>query len=67
MNAVCPKNPKHNKFITTAHVMQEWIVDKEGNFIKIAKGGSCLEVTHKPDFDNLWTCQICGTEAIIEE
>ena len=65
MKAVCTNNPKHNKFVTTAHVVQEWVVDKEGNFIKITKRGYCLEVTHKPSSDNCWTCEICGAIAEI--
>lgn len=67
MKAICPKNPKHKKFVTTAHIMQEWVVDQEGEFIKVGKGGECLEVTEQPDPDNLWTCHACGAEAVVTE
>jgi hypothetical protein len=64
MKAICPQNPKHNRFITTAHVCQEWIVDSEGNFIEEAC--ACLEVTHDPHPQNIWTCTECHSEAIVE-
>lgn len=65
MKATCPKNPKHKTFTTTAHVMQEWVVDEHGEFkfIECERSGGCLEVSKKPDPDNLWTCYICGAEA----
>lgn len=50
-------------FTTTAHVMQEWQVDKNGNFIKVTE--ECLAVTHNPDDDNIWICTECGTEAVV--
>lgn len=55
--AVCPRDSKHTSFITTAHEAHDWLVDGHGNFIE-DKG--CFEVTHKPDVDNTWTCNICG-------
>ena len=58
---VCPKNPKHKMFLTTAHVMQEWKVDWAGNFIRVTN--DCPQVTHKPDLENLWTCATCGEQA----
>lgn len=64
MKAVCPNDPKHDKFITVAHVAQEWLVDSEGDFLE-HKGD--LEVTHKPDKDNCWTCHYCGAEAIVTD
>jgi len=66
MKAICPKNRKHKRFITVAHIMQEWVVDEHGEFIRITKGGECLEVTHKPTMGNIWTCATCGTEAETE-
>ena len=62
MQATCPKNPKnHRTFITTAHVMQEWKVDENGNFLKVTC--ESLEVTSRPDIENLWHCATCGAEA----
>jgi len=67
MKAICPKNPKHNEFVTTAHVMQEWIVDEGGRFIRVFGGAECLEVTAPPDPDNVWNCKECWAEAKIEK
>lgn len=64
MKAVCPKNPNHKRFITVAHITQDWKVDEEGHFIEVAE--DCLEVTHGPDEDNSWSCDICGAEAIVK-
>ena len=64
MKAICPANPKHNRFITTAHEQHEWIVDETGDFVEDL---GCLEVTADPDPRNCWSCQICGEEAIVEE
>ncbi len=50
------------EFFTTVHVMQEWLVDEAGNFIEVAD--DCLEVTHGPDNDNVWTCKNCGAKAV---
>lgn len=60
MKAICPNNPKHKSFKTTAHVVQTWLVDEEGVFIEEA---STDEVTHPPHEDNIWTCYECGAEA----
>ena len=63
MKAICPTNPKHQTFVTTAHVMQEWEVDSDGSFLEVASG--CLEVTHQPDPGNIWSCTECHAEAIV--
>jgi succinate dehydrogenase/fumarate reductase-like Fe-S protein len=67
MKATCPKNKKHKKFITTAHVMQEWVVDEKGNFLEVEDGGHNLEVTQDPDPANIWHCAICGEQATVED
>ena len=58
---VCPKGCNKG-FSTTAHVMQQWKVDERGNYKDVLQ--DCLEVTHKPDFENVWTCMECGEEAV---
>jgi len=63
MKAICPKNPNHKEFITTAHELHEWVVANDGEFIE-DKG--CLSIASPPDSDNIWTCKECGTEAINE-
>lgn len=57
----CPHNCENATFTTTAHIMQDWEVTAEGEFIGVAT--DCLEVTHRPDNDNIWTCNGCGAEA----
>ncbi|MDA1674754.1 hypothetical protein [Bacillus cereus group sp. TH152-1LC] len=64
MKAVCPKNKNHKEFITTAHVVQEWKVDAEGDWLKTVD--NCVQVTHKPNRDDVWTCAVCGAEAEVE-
>lgn len=61
--ATCPRNGNHNRFITTAHVMQEWIVDASGNFLEEV---TTLEVVHGPDRGNQWTCAECGASGLID-
>lgn len=63
MRRICPKCGC-KEFTTTAHVMQEWKVDGEGNFIETVD--PCLQVDHYPDPDNIWTCCRCGSEAVEE-
>lgn len=65
MKVMCPNNPNHKEFYATAHVVQEWKVDEEGNFLEVAN--DCLAVASQPDKDSTWTCAICGAEAEIIE
>jgi len=60
MTMKCPKNPEHKRFSTVAHVMEEWEVDGEGNWIETLDS---LEVVHGPNPGNIWTCRVCGVEA----
>jgi len=64
MKITCPKNKKHNQFITTAHEVHDWVVDEQGNFIKDL---GCSEVAAKPDPDNCWNCRTCGADAKVEK
>lgn len=64
VQARCPKDESHQEFVTVAHITQDWKVDEKGNFLEVAE--DCLEVTHGPDRDNIWSCHICGAEAIVE-
>lgn len=63
MKAICPNNRNHERFTTTAHVVQDWEVDSNGNFIKSVN--DCVEVTSDPNIDNVWECAICGAQAIL--
>jgi hypothetical protein len=60
--ARCPKNTAHKRFVTVAHVTEDWIVDEHGEFLE-SGGDGVGEVTHPPDPDNTWTCVECGAEA----
>ena len=61
--AVCSKNKDHKTFSATAHVLEEWLVDEHGEWVSTL---TCIEVTHKPDPDNTWTCAKCGAEAKVK-
>ena len=61
MIAICPNDKTHDKFTTTAHVVEEWRVDKHGDFIEVTQS---LETTHAPDHGNIWFCDVCGEEAL---
>lgn len=65
VKATCLKNKEHDEFYTTAHVMQEWRVDNEGNFIEVVE--DCLQTTYGPNKDNTWLCAICGSVAEVKE
>lgn len=64
MRRICPKCG-NNTFITSAHVMQDWEVDAEGNYLDTVN--ECVQIDQEPDQDNSWSCSRCGTEAINEE
>ena len=56
---ICPRCGR-KEFFTTAHVVQEWKVDEDGNFLECTNG--CIEVDADPDDDNIWICIKCGHE-----
>jgi len=60
---LCPNDPEnHKRFITVAHVSQDWVVDPQGNFLEVADAS--LETVAGPNYDNTWTCKECGAEAV---
>ena len=61
MRAVCPTNPEHKMFETTAHVQELWQVNERGEFQKAIYA---LGVTAVPDHNNTWICCTCGAEAL---
>lgn len=63
MRAICTHASDHNVFYTTAHVVEEWKVDREGNFMSL---NETIEVTRKPNRFNRWECAICGSPAKVE-
>ena len=64
MKAACPCYAEHKEFITKAYVVQDWKVDNKGNWIETINDAT--ETTTGPDIDNVWTCSVCGAEAIFE-
>lgn len=63
MIARCPSNDEHHRFITPAHIMEDWLVDEHGEFIDVLER---LETTHEPDYLNSWECADCGELAIVD-
>lgn len=53
----CPKCG-NNHFFVSAHVVQDWKVDENGNFLETIN--ECSEVTHTPDDEDIWTCSNCN-------
>jgi len=65
MKLTCPKNNRHRRFSVTAHVTQEWKVDRDGEYLKTLN--DCQEVIHHPDTDDMFICLACGAEALAED
>lgn len=63
MKATCPNNQEHKRFVTTAHVMEDWLVDECGNFLEALE---IIQTDHGPDPENNWTCADCGAQAKVE-
>lgn len=64
LKAVCPNNERHQRFITVAHVAEDWEVDPAGNWVCTV---GCTETVARPDPGNTWTCKACGAEAVFKE
>lgn len=60
MAKVCPKCGSKS-FLVLAHVTQEWLVDGAGDYLHCTE--ERVEVTHKPDEQDVWTCFNCCHEA----
>jgi hypothetical protein len=77
LHAICPNDPApeaarnpasdqradHKTFRTVASVLEDWVVDPEGNWLETL---SSLDVVHEPDPGNIWECLTCGAEAKVE-
>ena len=62
MKAICPKDSKHNRFIVTAHIAEEWIVNEHGGFVREYEQG-IKQTIHGPDVGDMWQCVDCGETA----
>lgn len=60
MSRICP-HCGGREFLVTPHVTQDWLVDEDGEFLECLQ--ECVEVTHKPDNDDIWACALCNYEA----
>lgn len=59
---ICPKCGGRT-FSTPAHVMQDWKVNEDGEFIETLD--ECLQVSFEPSDGNIWSCTDCEEEAVI--
>lgn len=66
VRAVCPNGCADGHFFTTAHVVEEWIVDAEGNFVD-GTSPDYVDVAAYPSPENFWSCRHCGAQAQFEE
>ena len=53
----CPKCGNET-FYVSAHVIQDWIVDSDGEFLDVVD--DCVEVAHFPKDYDLWECAKCN-------
>ena len=61
---VCPSCPDNETFITSAHIVEYWLVDSEGNWIETVGPG---DVAASPSHGNIWECATCGNDETMEE
>ena len=57
----CPKCGG-KEFYVNAHVVEEWLVDENGDFVCVAS--SCVDVAHEPDDKDIWECVDCGYDDV---
>lgn len=65
--AVCPKDASHVRFLATAYVSEDWIVEPDGQWIETADPQGPAEVLYEPNIEDTWTCAECGAIANHEE
>ena len=57
---ICPKCG-NKTFLVAAHIVQEWKVDENEEFIEVTE--DCICVSHRPDNEDIWICEKCGYKA----
>lgn len=65
MFATCPTDTTHDTFITSVHVVQDWLVDRDGDWIQDVN--DCVDVIRSVSPDEVWVCAHCGEIATILE
>ena len=58
--AVCPRDVRHDTFITVVHATEDWVVDRDGDFVRLADNPD-QQIVHGPSEDNDWVCTVCGS------
>ena len=53
----CPKC-RAETFYVSAHVVQDWKVNKYGDWVETLD--DCVAVTHFADDEDIWECANCG-------
>lgn len=56
----CPKDSDHKDFLAKAKVVQEWLCNDEGEFVKTVT--ECVDVLHSPE-ELALVCRHCGSAA----
>ena len=64
MKLRCPQNPDHKRFMTTAHVQEEWIIDENADWLETTQ---TLDTVAGPDPANDISCVECGCNAEVED
>ena len=55
---ICPKCGG-KRFIVPVNVVQDWVVDENGNYIDVSED-SAPTILHYPDNNDTWECEKCG-------
>jgi len=61
MKKICPKDPEHVMFVTTAVVAQLWVVGGDGEMIEVID--DCFDIIQEPQREAVWQCLECGSLA----
>lgn len=64
LRAVCPNDPAHKRFFTTAVEIHEWDVDEFGECVK---DNGISDILRYPDSSVAWVCIVCTIEATLEK
>ena len=59
---ICPKCGG-KRFIVTAHVAENWLVDEEGTFLEATQRG--VDVVHYPDDNDVWESPLYTLDCFI--
>jgi len=63
LKVVCKKDPAHNRFTVSAHVVELWEVDENADFCEVI---ATIDTTHRPDASDSYTCAECDSDAEVK-